>query len=271
MQQLFQRQLSQNEIPKGHQAPLSTPVLRGLCSCHPFCCSLNQVSKKKCSVILTSYFKRAGQEICLSLPAIQISNITASGKLGIPGEFQGMQASAGVLQMGRQKKSLAEHHRGIQQIVCSTNNCSLKSVVDIQQILQYLSLHLLSPLRKADLMRTMSEPNTGDIRQAWLGTEAHDVIQCQASDSGQQPHWESKAGTLQWCILPASRNRPGTLWATATPMYFIAHDGLFSYWNPCKLHLCCIACCVKNLLWCSEQAEMTCLYHRRHVKVHRCH
>lgn len=66
--------------------------------------------------------------------------------LGISEELQGKQASAGVLQMGRQKKLLAEHHKGIQQTpVSCPENCTLNLIVGIWQILQHVSLSTCQP------------------------------------------------------------------------------------------------------------------------------
>lgn len=167
MQQLFQRQFFRDNYLKMRYlrvTRLHFPLLSSEDCVHviPSAVALTKCQRKSARLYLLPISREDRKFVFLSQQYKYQTSQKASGKLGIPGEFQGMQASAGVLQMGRQKKSLAEHHRGIQQIVCSTNNCSLTSVGGIQQILQYLSLYLPSLLRKADLMRTMSESNTGD-------------------------------------------------------------------------------------------------------------
>lgn len=168
MQQLFQRQFFRDNYLKMRYLRVTRLHFLLLSSedcVHviPSAVALTKCQRKSARLYLLPISREQDRKfVFLSQQYKYQTSQKASGKLGIPGEFQGMQASAGVLQMGRQKKSLAEHHRGIQQIVCSTNNWSLTSVGGIQQILQYLSLHLPSLLRKADLMRTMSESNTGD-------------------------------------------------------------------------------------------------------------
>lgn len=106
----------------------------------------------------------------LSLPAIQILNIIAPGEQVIARELQEKQGSAGVLQMGRQKKPLAEHQKGIQQ----TPLCTLAT----RQILQYLSLSTCQSCQGRQTWGELWMNPTLEIRLPWLGTKAPDVIQC---------------------------------------------------------------------------------------------
>lgn len=107
------------------------------------------MSEKKCLVILISYLKRVGSrtETTSSLQQYEYQmSQKASGKQGIPGELLGKQASAEGLQMGRQEKPFAEHHRGMQQTALTI---ALRTHVVEYQVdtIVLVSLHLL---RQAD-------------------------------------------------------------------------------------------------------------------------
>lgn len=93
--------------------------------------ALSKYHRKSARLYSISCLKRVGcstETLSLLQQHEQQTSEKASGKQSTAGELCGKQAPAEALQMERQEKPFAEHHKVILQTIrCSPNNCTMNS------------------------------------------------------------------------------------------------------------------------------------------------